>query len=214
MAAVIAAPAGAPRRAAPPARRGPRPVDHPQHRRRRHRPAGGALRRPALHAAQGVDGAQARRAGRRAEHKVPAVAIFWIDAEDHDWDEVRFVTVFDETFAPRSVSLPARRRRPAPVATVAPRSVASSTSSTRLERLLPSTEFRGSLHRRLRRAYAPGIGMADAFGRWMEEVLGDRGLIVTTCPTRRRSHWSGRCSRASCRCRGRRRGWRRWPART
>jgi bacillithiol biosynthesis cysteine-adding enzyme BshC len=30
----------------------------------------------------------------------------------------------------------------------------------------------------LRRAYAPGIGMADAFGRWMEDVLGNRGLIV------------------------------------
>ena len=25
----------------------------------------------------------------RSEHGVPAVAIFWIDAEDHDWDEVK-----------------------------------------------------------------------------------------------------------------------------
>ncbi len=28
------------------------------------------------------------------------------------------------------------------------------------------------------RAYAPGVGMADAFGRWLEQVLGDRGLVV------------------------------------
>ena len=31
----------------------------------------------------------------RDEHHVPAVAIFWIDAEDHDWDEVQSCTVLD-----------------------------------------------------------------------------------------------------------------------
>ena len=30
------------------------------------------------------------------DHGVPAVAVFWIDAEDHDWNEVRSATVFDE----------------------------------------------------------------------------------------------------------------------
>ena len=30
------------------------------------------------------------------DHGVPAVAVFWIDAEDHDWEEVRSCTVFDE----------------------------------------------------------------------------------------------------------------------
>ena len=44
----------------------------------------------------------------RAEHGVPAVAIFWIDAEDHDWDEVRSCTVFDSALAPHDVSLPPR----------------------------------------------------------------------------------------------------------
>jgi bacillithiol biosynthesis cysteine-adding enzyme BshC len=112
------------------------------------------------------------------DHKVPAVAVFWIDAEDHDWEEVRSCTVFDETFAPRSVSLPARPgAEPAPVATVAlDQSIVDVLAE--IERLLPPTEFRGPLIDSLRRAYAPGIGMADAFGRWMEEVLGNRGLIV------------------------------------
>ena len=53
------------------------------------------------------------------DHNVPAVAIFWIDAEDHDWEEVRSCTVFDEALAPRGVSLPARPgAEPAPVATI------------------------------------------------------------------------------------------------
>src|SRR5262249_61921616 len=49
---------------------------------------------------------------------------------------------------------------------------------TELEHLLPDTEFRGELMASLRRAYTPGAGMADAFGRWLEDVLGGRGLVV------------------------------------
>jgi len=112
------------------------------------------------------------------DHNVPAVAIFWIDAEDHDWEEVRSCTVFDEALTPRSVSLAARPGvEPAPVATITlDQSILEALDQ--IEGLLPPTEFRGSLMAGLRRAYAPGIGMADAFGRWMEEVLGNRGLIV------------------------------------
>ena len=112
------------------------------------------------------------------DHNVPAVAIFWIDAEDHDWEEVRSCTVFDETRMPHTVSLPARlSAEPAPVATVTlDQSVLEALDH--VERLLPPTEFRGSLVAGLRRAYTPGHGMADAFGRWLEEVLGHRGLIV------------------------------------
>ena len=112
------------------------------------------------------------------DHKVPAVAVFWIDAEDHDWEEVRSCTVFDEALTPRSVSLPARPGAdPAPVATIAlDHTVLAALNE--IEQLLPPTEFRGPLMDGLRRAYTPGLGMADAFGRWLEEVLGHRGLVV------------------------------------
>ena len=112
------------------------------------------------------------------DHNVPAVAVFWIDAEDHDWEEVRSCTVFDDALAPRTVSLPARPGvEPAPVATVRlDNSVLDVLAET--ERILPPTEFRSSIMAALRRAYTPGVGMADAFGRWIEEVLGERGLIV------------------------------------
>ena len=112
------------------------------------------------------------------DHNVPAVAVFWIDAEDHDWEEVRSCTVFDEALTPRTVSLPARPGvEPAPVATVRlDNSVLDVLAE--IERILPPTEFRSSIMAALRRAYTPGVGMADAFGRWIEEVLGERGLIV------------------------------------
>jgi bacillithiol synthase len=112
------------------------------------------------------------------DHHVPAVAVFWIDAEDHDWEEVRSCTVFDETLTPRTVSLPGRPgAEPAPVATVRlDHSIIDVLAE--IEGVLPPTEFRPAIMEGLRRAYTPGVGMAEAFGRWIEEVLGNRGLVV------------------------------------
>ena len=113
------------------------------------------------------------------DHGTPAVAVFWIDAEDHDWEEVRSCTVYDSALAPRTVSLPARPGSdPVPVSTVSLDAAAIHKTLDDLEAALPPTEFRESVIAGLRRAYAPGVGMAEAFGRWLEEVLGPRGLVV------------------------------------
>ena len=112
------------------------------------------------------------------DHRVPVVPIFWIDAEDHDWEEVRSCTVYDAELAPRSVSLPSRPNvEPAPVATIAlDGSIA--TAIAELEAVLPDTVFKADLVAGLKRAYTPGAGMADAFGAWIESLLGERGLVV------------------------------------
>jgi bacillithiol biosynthesis cysteine-adding enzyme BshC len=112
------------------------------------------------------------------DHGVPAVAIFWIDAEDHDWEEVRACSVFGENLEVRTVALPPRLGAdPAPVATITLEPTVLQAIDT-LESALPSTDFRSALIADLRAAYQPGVGMAEAFGRWLERVLGDRGLIV------------------------------------
>ncbi len=112
------------------------------------------------------------------DHGIPAVAVFWIDAEDHDWEEVRSCTVFDAALTPQTVALPPRPNAdPSPVANIALDDSILTTLAD-LEAALPSTPFRAELVTGLRRAYAPGTGMADAFGRWLEQVLGDRGLVV------------------------------------
>jgi bacillithiol synthase len=112
------------------------------------------------------------------DHSVPVVAIFWIDAEDHDWEEVRSCTVYDANLNPQTVALPSRGNAdPSPVATI----VLDNSIERTLDDLaatLPDTAFRDALVAGLRRAYTPGSGMADAFGRWLEQLLGDRGLVV------------------------------------
>jgi uncharacterized protein YllA (UPF0747 family) len=113
-----------------------------------------------------------------AQHKVPAVAVFWIDAEDHDWDEVKSSGVLDAALAHRSVAVgdpPGAHGEP--VARVCLDDSIDS-ALAELGRLLPTTEFSPSLFDTLRAAYHSGAGMADAFGQWMESLLGPRGLVV------------------------------------
>jgi bacillithiol biosynthesis cysteine-adding enzyme BshC len=113
-----------------------------------------------------------------ADHGVPAVAVFWIDAEDHDWDEVRSCSVVDPDDNPARVEL----LNP-PGAGVGPvAGVRLDEGATRaldaLAAALRPSEFTPQLLDALRRAYQPGTGMADAFGKWLEYVLGGLGLVV------------------------------------
>lgn len=113
-----------------------------------------------------------------ATHNVTAVPIFWIDAEDHDWPEVSGCTVLDTELEPHTIrladlpgagDLPIARLFLTDDIGVALDSLAAT---------LPDTEFKSELLADLRAAYQPGVGMAEAFGRWIETVLGPRGLIV------------------------------------
>jgi bacillithiol biosynthesis cysteine-adding enzyme BshC len=115
------------------------------------------------------------------DHRVPTVAVFWIDAEDHDWDEVRACTVLDEALAPKVVSLPPRSAGAGePIARTRLEAGIQSTIDE-LAANLPATEFRADLLARLAATYAPGRGMADAFARWLDGLLGTRGLVVYDC---------------------------------
>ena len=114
----------------------------------------------------------------REEHHVPAVPIFWIDAEDHDWDEVKACGVLDADLELKSIALAtAAGAHEGPVARVRLDDSAAA-AIAELEATLQATEFTPGLLDTLRRCYASGTGMAEAFGTWLESVLGSRGLIV------------------------------------
>ena len=118
-------------------------------------------------------------AGRvRSEHHVPAVAVFWVDAEDHDWDEVKTCGILDAELAPRSVSTghpPGANTGPVSRVTL---DDAITSAVSDLEATLPATEFTPALVADLRQLYRPGVGMVEAFCQWLERVLGSHGLVV------------------------------------
>ncbi len=112
------------------------------------------------------------------EHNVPVVPVFWIDAEDHDWPEVSGCTVLDADLSPATIRLAdLEGAGHLPIAKLS-LNANSATAIDQLDAALPDSEFKAGIIASLRKAYAPGAGMATAFGQWLEEVLGPHGLVV------------------------------------
>ena len=111
------------------------------------------------------------------DHGVPAVPVFWVDAEDHDLAEIQCCQVLAEDLSLDrvSVSYPTGSGTPASAATL-DESVSSAIDE--LNRMLPETEFTGALIEQLRHAYQPGRSAVEAFSRWLDAVLGASGLVV------------------------------------
>ena len=113
-----------------------------------------------------------------AEHGVPVVPVFWIDAEDHDWPEVSGCTVLDADLAPSTIRLAdLDGAGHLPIARLS-LTADSAAAVDQLDAALPDSEFKAAIIASLRQAYAPGVAMATAFGTWIEEVLGPHGLVV------------------------------------
>jgi bacillithiol biosynthesis cysteine-adding enzyme BshC len=112
------------------------------------------------------------------EHGTPAVAVFWVDAEDHDWEEVRACTILDAEFQPQTVSLAAPDGAgEVPVAAL-PLDERVDESLDALASALATTDFTDWVISSLRACYYPGTGMATAFAKWIESLLGPYGLVV------------------------------------
>jgi len=112
------------------------------------------------------------------QHGVPAVAIFWIESEDHDWQEVSSCAVLDAEMHRRTITLgtpPGAGESTVSSVRLDPSIIAAVES---LRATLPTNEFTDDTLTRLAAAYRPGAGMSEAFGRWLETVLGGLGLVV------------------------------------
>jgi len=113
-----------------------------------------------------------------AAHGVPAIPVFWVAGEDHDWLEVRGANFLDAEFGRRDVvlaDLPGSGMKPVDDL-VLDGSVEDAIQV--LERALPATEFKSDVMARLREHYRPGASMARAFAGWLDTLLGAQGLVV------------------------------------
>jgi bacillithiol biosynthesis cysteine-adding enzyme BshC len=114
----------------------------------------------------------------REEFDTPATAIFWVDEEDHDWNEVRTADVLSPDLSLRHVSL-------ADVAGAGDQPVATlrldegiGDALGELERWLAPTEHTSDVLALLRSHYQAGATMSGAFAGWLEALLGRHGLVI------------------------------------
>jgi bacillithiol synthase len=106
------------------------------------------------------------------------VPVFWIDAEDHDWNEIASCGVLDAGQTYRQITVaPPDGAGDRPVARLAYTDEIDAAIGA-LEQALPPTEFTRELTDELRRDYVAGRTVPDAFGRWLERWLGPLGLVV------------------------------------
>ena len=112
-----------------------------------------------------------------AEHNVPAVPVFWVDAEDHDWEEIA------QLHGPRR-RVSTQNDRPADVDGAGELPIAQlvlddriATAIDDLLATLPATDFT-NVDESVRAAYRPSARMAEAFSMWIESLLGPHGLVV------------------------------------
>lgn len=113
-----------------------------------------------------------------ARHGVPCVTVFWDHGEDHDWAEVASTDVLDSELALHRLTVadgPGAGTRPVAHVPLPPD---IDTVLDHLASILPATEFRDETMAMLRQAYRPGRGMAEAFGRLIDALLGPLGIVV------------------------------------
>lgn len=111
-------------------------------------------------------------------HGVPAIPVFWVDAEDHDFAEIRTATLLDRDFNVTDVTLadvPGAGRLPVAALRL---DAGIEDVLAAAERTLAPTEFTPGVLESLRRRYAPGTPIVRAFAGWLDDLLGGEGLVV------------------------------------
>ncbi|HYG81544.1 MAG TPA: bacillithiol biosynthesis cysteine-adding enzyme BshC [Pyrinomonadaceae bacterium] len=117
-------------------------------------------------------------AGCLAQRGTPAVPVFWMATEDHDFAEVATAEFIGCDCRLASVSVSSEMHREgAPVGSVRLDESINETIGRLLE-VLPSTEFIPDVERLLRETWEPGRGYGEAFARMMTKLTGRYGLIL------------------------------------
>lgn len=117
-------------------------------------------------------------AGCLEQRGTPAVPVFWIATEDHDFAEVAAAEFIGCDCRLASVSVSSdMHREGAPVGSV---TLDDSIDETvkRLLDVLPTTEFTHGVEKLLRETWSKGRGYGEAFARMMTKLIGCYGLIL------------------------------------
>jgi uncharacterized protein YllA (UPF0747 family) len=111
------------------------------------------------------------------ESGVPAVPVFWIAAEDHDYQEIEWATILDRDSALREFRVNLSNDEGIPTGWLCLKDDVSEVISKFISSL-PDSEFRPAVQDLLTNSYQPGISPVDAFGRMLASLFQGSGLIL------------------------------------
>jgi bacillithiol biosynthesis cysteine-adding enzyme BshC len=119
----------------------------------------------------------ARLASDLSARGIPAVPVFWLATEDHDFPEVDHVWIYDQSHQPvrLNVGLPAEsqgRQRPVGAMPMADPPVDA------LRRALADFPYTDEVMAAVEQAYAPGATMGAGFRTLLKNLLGRVGMLV------------------------------------
>lgn len=119
----------------------------------------------------------------------PALALFWVAGDDHDWGEVGRCRLLDTDNRLRTLRLEPPSGREARSAGPSPLPPSVGGLLDDIGQLLPSSEFVDRYLECLRGEWAVGRPVAEAFGSTLEAVLGDRDFawVDASSPAVRRA---------------------------
>src|SRR6185503_19409387 len=96
----------------------------------------------------------------------PAVQIFWIATEDHDYEEIQWASILDRDSGLRKIRIDLSNGESSPVGWLSLHEDVDTAVSECLSNL-PDLQFQSDVAELLRSAYKPLISPVDAFGRMM-----------------------------------------------
>jgi bacillithiol biosynthesis cysteine-adding enzyme BshC len=116
---------------------------------------------------------------------VTFVPVFWIEADDHDFAEIRSMTLLDRSGDPREVSYDDGVERPLHVGQREVSSGGLDNLIAELQEHLPDTPFKAEAIELLRSSYSgaegiTGWNLADGFARTLYAMLGEMGMVVVS----------------------------------
>lgn len=106
------------------------------------------------------------------------IPVFWLDSEDHDFDEVRSTSIIDKENQLEEIKYsPAKTPSGVPMYKV----VLEEEISFCVEKLTSSlhpTEFKNEVTQALVNCYSKGENISNSFAKWMVRLLGKYGLVI------------------------------------
>lgn len=103
---------------------------------------------------------------------IPAVPVFWCATEDHDFEEVRHVWVFDAAHQPQCLSVDGVFSGQ-PVGLIAP----ASYPVAELAQMFVGFPFAADVIEMVRRSYTPGVTMGQAFRSLLRLILAPHDIL-------------------------------------